>query len=86
MAECGKEPIKGQPGWRTCFVCGGLWSEELMGKDWLPRRIQPISVTQIEFFPDKDKTLKPQQKVGDEEISLDLPTFFYQQLNEYDIG
>lgn len=67
---------------KEMILYGSCAAELVLGKDRLPRRIQPISVTQIEFFPDKDKTLKPQQKVGDEEISLDIPTFFYQQLDQ----
>jgi hypothetical protein len=57
-------------------------AELVLGKDRLPRRIQPLAVSQIEFFPDKDKTLKPIQRIGQDEIDLDIPTFFMVQLDQ----
>lgn len=65
------------------IVLEGACSAELvLGKDRLPRRIQPIAVSQIEFRANKDKTLSPVQKIGSEEIDLDVPTFVYVALDQ----
>lgn len=61
---------------------GAMGSELVLGADRLPRRVQPVSVTQIELYPDKDKTLRPVQVIGNDNISLDFPTFFMVQLDQ----
>jgi len=67
---------------KEIVMYGAMCGELVLGKDLLPRRIQPLSVTQIQFFPDKDKTLKPKQVIGDDEVDLDIPTFFYESLDQ----
>lgn len=61
---------------------GAASAELVLGKDLLPRRIQPIAVSQIEFRANKDKTLSPVQVIGSEEINLDIPTFAYIALDQ----
>ncbi len=67
---------------RELIMFGSCSGEVVLGRDRLPKRIQPISVTQIQFVADKDKTLRPIQKIGSEEISLDSPTFLYVALDQ----
>ena len=65
------------------LVCYGAEALELvLDKSGMPKRLQPISVTQIEFKADKDGTLKPVQKTSSTEIDLDVPTFFYCALDQ----
>lgn len=64
------------------IMYGSCAGEVVLGRDRLPKRIQPLSVTQIQFVADKDKTLRPIQKIGSEEISLDQPTFIYVALDQ----
>ena len=62
---------------------GSCSLELVLGKDRLPRTLQPISVTQVKFFPDKSgKWLAPRQVVSGNEIDLDIPTFFYAALDQ----
>jgi len=61
---------------------GACAAELVLGKDLLPRRIQPIAVSQVEFRANKDKTLSPVQVVGQDEIDLDIPTFVYVALDQ----
>lgn len=60
---------------------GSMAGELVLGKDRLPARIQPISVTQIEFIPD-GKIVRPIQRIGQDIIDLDVPTFFYTSLDQ----
>jgi len=60
---------------------GSMAGELVLGKDRLPARIQPISVTQIEFIPD-GKIIRPIQRIGQDTIDLDVPTFFYVSLDQ----
>lgn len=60
---------------------GACSSELVLDKTRLPSRIQPLAVANISFYPDGD-ILKPVQKVGGEEIDLDIPTFFYTALDQ----
>lgn len=59
---------------------GGIAGELVLGPDRLPKRIQPISITNIKFYPDKEG-VRPVQVVGGEEIDLDIATFFYTALD-----
>lgn len=61
---------------------GACSAELVLGKDRLPRYIQPIAVSQIEFIAEKDKTVRPVQVIGSEEIDLDIPTFVYVALDQ----
>lgn len=65
---------------KELFLYGAIAGELVLGKDRLPLRIQPLTATTIEFKPDKEG-LKPVQKIGGEEIDLDIPTFFYVALD-----
>lgn len=67
---------------RELIQYGSASGEVVLGKDRLPRRIQPISTTQIKFIADSDKTLRPVQLVGSETIDLDVPTFIYITLDQ----
>ncbi len=66
---------------KELMTYGAMAAELVLGKDRLPRRIQPISVSQIFFLPD-NKVLKPQQYVAGVPIDLDIPTFFYVALDQ----
>lgn len=65
---------------KELYLYGSCDGELVLGKDRLPLRIQPLTTTTIEFKPDKEG-LKPVQKVGGEEIDLDIPTFFHVALD-----
>jgi hypothetical protein len=56
--------------------------ELVLDKQRMPVRLQPITVTSIQFVPEKDKSLKPVQKVDGDEIDLDIPTFFYRSIDQ----
>lgn len=60
---------------------GAMSLEVVLGKDRLPARLQPVSVTQIEFIPD-GKMVRPIQRLGGAEVDLDTPTFFYLSLDQ----
>ncbi len=67
---------------KELMMYGSCCGEVVLGKDRLPKRIQPISTTQIKFVADNDKTLIPWQYVGSEKIPLDYPTFIYVSLDQ----
>lgn len=60
---------------------GACSAELVLDKARLPRTLAPISVMQVQFKQD-DKWLKPIQKIGQEEIDLDIPTYFYLSLDQ----
>lgn len=62
---------------------GGMAGELVLDKTFLPAKIQPISWSQIRLFPSADgKRLIPDQYVGGQSISLDIPTFFAVTLDQ----
>lgn len=67
---------------KELVMYGACAGELVIDKSSMPKRIQPISVTQIEFKADKDGTLKPVQKTSTGEVDLDYPTFFYTALDQ----
>lgn len=67
---------------KELMLYGSCSGEVVLGKDRLPRKVQPISTTQIKFVADADKTLIPWQYIGSEKISLDYPTFIYVSLDQ----
>lgn len=67
---------------KELMMHGSCSGEVVLGKDRLPKRIQPISTTQIKFVANPDKTLTPWQYVGSEKIPLDYPTFIYVSLDQ----
>lgn len=81
--------FSGIPDLRSCseslakelVLYGAMSLELVLGKDRLPRSFMPVSVTKIKFRAD-DKWLKPFQKIGGDEIDLDIPTFFYASLDQ----
>jgi hypothetical protein len=67
---------------KEIIMYGALAGEVVLDKARLPKRIQPLSVTQIKFVANADKTLTPWQYVGSEKINLDVPTFIYCSLDQ----
>lgn len=59
---------------KELLMYGSMAGELVLDKARLPMSIQPISVTTIQFRPE-GKGLKPFQKIGQDEIDLDVPTF-----------
>ena len=60
---------------REIVMYGSCAAELVLDKAMTPARIQPISVTQIEYWPSGDgKSVEPFQKIGQDTISLNLPT------------
>lgn len=66
---------------KECVLNGAMAGELVLDKSRLPARIQPISTTGISFIPDKG-ILRPVQKVGGQDIDLDVPTFIYVALDQ----
>jgi len=66
---------------KELMLYGSCAAELVLDKSRAPARIQPISVTQIEWFPD-GKGVRPQQTVGDAKVNLDVPTFAYVALDQ----
>jgi len=60
---------------------GACAVELVLDKNRLPYRLQPVSVPSIVFYQD-GLTVKPKQLIGDKEIDLDIPTFFYVSLDQ----
>ena len=60
---------------------GAAAVELVLDKARLPSKLQPVSVSALDFVP-AGKRLKPRQKVGSEFIDLDVPTFFYVALDQ----
>jgi hypothetical protein len=62
---------------------GAAALELVLDKARLPYKLQPLSTPQITFYPSSDgKRLIPVQKLGGEEIKLDIPTFFMVTLDQ----
>lgn len=59
---------------KELLMYGSMAGELVLDKSRMPMMIQPISTTSIEFRHD-GKGLKPFQKVGNDEVDLDTPTF-----------
>lgn len=66
---------------KEMLMYGAMAGELVLDKGRLPMMIQPISTTTISFRPD-GKGLKPFQKMGQEEIDLDIPTFVMLNLDQ----
>lgn len=68
---------------RELILYGSLAAELVLDKSRLPTRIQPISVTQIEYWPGPDgKSFDPIQVMSGEKISLNLPTVVILKLDQ----
>lgn len=59
---------------------GAMALELVLDKTRLPFAFAPVAVSQLIFFTD-GKGLKPVQRVGGQDIDLDIPTFFYVALD-----
>lgn len=66
---------------RELMLYGAMGAELVLDKARLPKRIQPISVIQIEFTSDGEG-LSPRQNLAGNLIDLDIPTFFYVSLDQ----
>lgn len=63
------------------MIEGACSLELVLDKSRLPLKLQPVPVSTIQFFQDKDG-LKPKQIVQSGDIDLDVPTFFYTSLDQ----
>lgn len=66
---------------RELLVYGSCGLELVLDKARLPDHLAPVS-TRTVVFRQEQKRLVPYQKIGSEEISLDIPTFFYTSLDQ----
>ena len=66
---------------KELMMYGALAGELVLDSSRMPMKIQPVSVPTITFKPD-GKGLRPFQKVGQEEIDLDVPTFIMISLDQ----
>lgn len=67
---------------RELLMTGAMAGELVLDKTYLPLKIQPVSVSQIQLYPSADgKRLIPQQELAGQKISLDVPTFFMVNLD-----
>lgn len=68
---------------RDLRVYGGCAMELVLDKARLPYKLQPISFSQIFFYPTPDgKAITPKQQVAGQYIDLDIPTFFIVTLDQ----
>lgn len=67
---------------RELRVYGACSAELVLDKARLPDRLVPFSTTQLEFMEDKSGYVYPVQKVNGSDIPLDIPTFFYEVLDQ----
>lgn len=68
---------------RELVLYGSFAGELVLDASRTPVRVMPISVTQIQYWPGKDvKTLEPIQVIGDQKISLALPTVVIMRLDQ----
>lgn len=68
---------------RELMTYGAMSGELVLNKARLPDKIQPISTSQILYYPSSDgRRSIPHQKVAGEDIPLDVPTFFVVTLDQ----
>lgn len=65
---------------KEILIEGAASMELVLDKNRMPLKFQPIAVSQLFFFEDGDGT-KPVQRLGGVDTDLDIPTFFYTQLD-----
>lgn len=65
---------------KELLLYGACAFELVLDKALLPVRIEPVSVTNLEFKP-RGGRLIPVQVIGGTEFELDVPTFFYTTLD-----
>lgn len=61
---------------------GACSLELVLDKTRLPSRLVPISTTQLTFLEDNSGSVYPVQKSAAGEIPLDIPTFFYESMDQ----
>lgn len=62
---------------------GSTSAELVLNRVRMPDFVQPVSTSQIRFYPSADGKRKvPHQRLGGEEIVLNQPTFFYVSLDQ----
>lgn len=61
---------------------GSCSMEMVLDKARLPNRLAPISTTQLTFVDDGSGYAYPVQKLNGVEVNLDVPTFFYEALDQ----
>lgn len=66
---------------REIFMLGGMGLEVVLNKARLPEGLQPLSIQTIKWKYNGRRKV-PYQILGGEEISLDVPTFFYVALDQ----
>ena len=66
---------------RELMMLGGAGLELILGKTRVPEGLQPVSIEKIKWKYNGRKKV-PYQVLGGEEISLDIPTFFYVALDQ----
>lgn len=67
---------------RELRLYGSCSLELVLDKARLPSRLQPISTTQLIFHDDGSGSIYPVQKSPAGEIPLDIPTFFYESMDQ----
>jgi hypothetical protein len=68
---------------RELIMYGSMCGELVLDKTRLPYKIQPLSTTQIKWYPSADaKRVIPQQVLAGQYIPLDMPTFFSVSLDQ----
>lgn len=66
---------------RELRLYGSCALELVLDKQRLPQRLQPVHTPSITFVSE-DRYVYPVQKVGGDEINLDVPTFFYVSVDQ----
>jgi len=65
---------------KEIFIEGACSMELVLDKGRMPLKFQPVAVSQLIFYQDGDGT-KPVQRLGGVDTDLDIPTFFFTQLD-----
>lgn len=64
------------------MLLGGCSMELVLNSARLPEGLRPLSIEGLKFKYDSKKRKVPYQRVGGRDISLDVPTFFYEVLDQ----
>jgi hypothetical protein len=67
---------------KEIMTYGAMSAELVLDQALLPARIQPVSVTNVKFYPDSKGVLKPVQEVGGQKFVLDTPAYVYVSLDQ----
>lgn len=66
---------------KELLIYGAMSLELALDKQRLPLYINPVSITKLQF-KEEDGGVYPVQVIAGEEISLDIPTFFYLSIDQ----